>query len=131
MFDYVVNDNVYPGNVSATVTITVAPPDQLTAVNDTYQGKLNTPFTPLGGNGTLVNDFSPNPTPNLEVIWVGEPTPGIGTVTSWSLNGSFTFVPTAKWSGTSKAWWARVMHAAHCCIRSACVRQYLPLSAAI
>ncbi|MEA2371954.1 MAG: hypothetical protein QOH12_2348 [Solirubrobacteraceae bacterium] len=90
-FTYQANDATASSN-TATVSIRVdAPP---VAVNDSYTLDQNSPRT-VGAPGVLANDTDPDADPLTAVLAAG---PAHGSLTLNS-NGSFTYTPTAGYSG--------------------------------
>jgi len=103
VFPYRIVDRANGLNATAYVHITILPPNQscVVAMNNSYTGVYNTPFSPSTGQLILANDDSCSQSPQLEVVAAGPVSVGSGVLTSWSPNGSFIFTPTADWSGTT------------------------------
>lgn len=99
MFPYTITDVGTGLNASAFVHIVIPAPVALLAVNNSFVGEFNTPYTPGSTSLIVLDDASNNDNPQLEVVDVGAPTPGSGSITSWDKNGSFVFEPTPGWSG--------------------------------
>ncbi len=102
-FVYIITDKSIGVNSTGIVYLTVPPAGQscVVAADDSYTGVYDTPYSPPAGQLLLVNDASCSQTPQLQVVGVGSPTPGSGTITSWTPTGSFVFTPTSGWSGTA------------------------------
>jgi hypothetical protein len=102
-FMYAVNDGVDPFNMTALVTLIIAPPLPLVLpphgdYNWTMSNKVPT-FGPQPEDNILSNVSTPNPGGNLTVLKVTQPPPD-GTVTLDGPGGGFVFTPTdPKWSG--------------------------------
>ncbi len=103
-FVYSTTDGVDPTPVTATVYITILPPDEncITAVDDYYTGVFNTPYSPPAGALIIANDESCSLSPQIEVVAAGDGLdPLTGTLTSFTTTGSFVFTPVATWSGNT------------------------------
>ena len=103
-FQYYANDNVEPLNVTATVTLIIAPPPAviespaaaITGANYSWTMDYSaTSYTPP--ISLLYNVTSPNPDANLTVVGVITP-PSVGDVTVYP-NGSYVFIPPPDWMG--------------------------------
>jgi hypothetical protein len=100
-FVYSIGDTNYTGgdNVTAQVTLIIAPPSALRPANYSHRAKLDTPFTPDAPRWLLTDVQSDNPAPRLQVVGVTRPPPRMaGTVTVDPI-GNFTFVPVRGWYG--------------------------------
>jgi hypothetical protein len=100
---YAVNDGVDPLNMTALVTLIVAPPLPLVMppqgdYNWTMSNKEPT-FGPPPYDNILSGVTTPNPGGNLTVLKVTQPSPD-GTITLDGPGGGFSFTPAdPKWSG--------------------------------
>lgn len=70
------------------------------AVNDTFIGTFNAPFSPPAGALILANDSSPNLNPSLRVVAAGPP--DAGNLTSWDASGNFSWMPPAGFTGAHR-----------------------------
>lgn len=82
----------------ATVSITVVPPSNLppVTVGDAYTTLFETPLVVGSAQGLLLNDSDPEGDP---IVAVSDWVPSLGSFTSYSDQGTFTYVPPAGFSG--------------------------------
>jgi hypothetical protein len=102
VFPYTITD-VGTG-LSATANIYITVVIGLTASNDSYIGLYDQDYSPPADNPIVLNDVSNSSTPDLQVVWAGNPTPDTGTLVSWDGAGSFVFRPKQGWSGELRVW---------------------------
>ncbi len=92
-FTYRASDSLLDSNL-ATVTIVVQTPP--TAVDDTYQTDEDTTLV-VAATGVLSNDIDTELPADLSALLISGPSNG--TLTSFSSDGSFTYVPDAEFNG--------------------------------
>lgn len=97
-----VTDGDISNTTEATVTLEIRPPQALNATDDVYNGQASQNITVVASNttGLLSNDVSPNASPRLVVLTAGPlSNASAGQLTSWTDDGSFVFVPAARFTG--------------------------------
>lgn len=95
MFVYLARDGVEPVNVTATVTLIIAPPPPLTGANYswTMPGDAGTYYPGV----SLLANVTANPGANVTIVGISSP-PTFGNVTL-SPNGSYLFTSPPGWFG--------------------------------
>ena len=95
-FVYTITDGVTP--VTATVTLTIAPPADLSPALYSYTAPFNQNFS--GPSSVLDDVVSTNPNPQLEVVELTT-VPNPATVGSVEINpdGTYVFTPVDGWFG--------------------------------
>ena len=97
-FAYQLVDSLLPTTSRGEVLIIIPQPDLLTAVNNTYIARYNEPYRPPSNRRPQINDYTPTPGGELQVVSVEAPPPSTGTI-NWTADGSFTFTPAPNFHG--------------------------------
>jgi VCBS repeat-containing protein len=93
-FTYLASDTLLDSNVATVSIAVVAPP---TATNDGYGLDEDATLVVPSVSGVLANDADNNPPSDLTAVLLASPSNG--TLTSFSSDGGFTYVPNADFNG--------------------------------